>query len=86
LGWDKKKRTARPKEAGNVRNWLRRNIDSQPYLKTMQLCQRIEQILEVLRPAFSREATFQWFISAILIMANACAREAKVMMVRRSGE
>jgi predicted nucleic acid-binding protein len=33
LGWDKKKRTARPKEAGNVRNWLRRNIDSQRYLK-----------------------------------------------------
>ena len=31
----------------------------------MQLCQRLEQILEVLRPAFSREATFQWFILLI---------------------
>jgi hypothetical protein len=28
----------------------------------MQLCQRLEQILDNLRPAFSREATFQWFI------------------------
>jgi hypothetical protein len=28
----------------------------------MQLCQRLEQILQQLRPAFSREATFQWFI------------------------
>jgi hypothetical protein len=28
----------------------------------MQLCQRLEQILEQLRPAFNREATFQWFI------------------------
>ena len=28
----------------------------------MQLCQRLEQILGNLRPAFSREATFQWFI------------------------
>ncbi|UXE60953.1 MAG: hypothetical protein KA717_36920 [Woronichinia naegeliana WA131] len=28
----------------------------------MQLCQRLEQILENLRPAFSREATYQWFI------------------------
>ena len=31
----------------------------------MQLCQRLEQILENLRPAFSREATFQWFILLI---------------------
>jgi hypothetical protein len=28
----------------------------------MQLCQRLEQILDNLRPAFSREATYQWFI------------------------
>ncbi|MFM7439300.1 MAG: hypothetical protein ACKO2V_11960 [Snowella sp.] len=28
----------------------------------MQLCQRLEQILGNLRPAFSREATLQWFI------------------------
>lgn len=28
----------------------------------MQLCQRLEQILEQLRPAFNREATFQWFV------------------------
>jgi len=31
----------------------------------MQLCQRLEQILDNLRPAFSREATFQWFILLI---------------------
>ena len=31
----------------------------------MQLCQRLEQILEQLRPAFSREATFQWFVLLI---------------------
>ena len=31
----------------------------------MQLCQRVEQILEQLRPAFSREATFQWFVLLI---------------------
>jgi hypothetical protein len=28
----------------------------------MQLGQRLEQILDNLRPVFSREATFQWFI------------------------
>ena len=41
--------------------WYKK-IDSQCYLSIMQLCQRLEQILNNLRPAFSREATFQWFI------------------------
>ena len=41
--------------------WYKK-IDSQCYLSIMQLCQRLEQILENLRSAFSREATYQWFI------------------------
>ncbi|EKV00928.1 hypothetical protein Lepto7375DRAFT_3066 [Leptolyngbya sp. PCC 7375] len=28
----------------------------------MELYERIEQIIVTLRPAFSREATFQWFV------------------------
>ena len=28
----------------------------------MELHQRLEQILGALRPAFSREATFRWFV------------------------
>ena len=43
----------------NVRDWLKPLQSASPI---MELYERLEQILVKLRPAFSREASFEWFV------------------------
>ncbi len=53
------KRTFQSQSRWNIRNWLK-YTQSAKFI--MKLYQRIEHILLQLRPTFSGEATFEWFV------------------------